>query len=211
MSFEIKEFFINTPKHKLKIECYYGFINIDKLTIKKEFFLDMCKKGCRNFNNKYCCPPFVPNFKQYIKNKDLLFVVLLKIDLNQLSQYSYKEYHKLRIGNSVIKPRLEKILRYLESSFDSKFLSSGSCRLCKPCQKKIGKPCKHPKKMRYSLESFGIDCNKLSKDLFDIPLLWYQNREAPEYTSVISALPLKKETNKAEMITSLKEYLGKDN
>jgi predicted metal-binding protein len=208
MSFETKEFIIKTPKHKLKINCYFGFIDVNKLTIKKEFFLDMCKKGCKNFNNKYCCPPFVPDFKKYIKDNDLLFVVLLRIDLNQLSKYKYAEYHKLRIGNAVIKPRIEKIMRHLEFNFGSKFLSSGACRLCKPCQRKINKPCKHPKEMRHSLESFGIDCNNLSKVLFDLPLLWYQNAKAPEYTSVISALPLKKDINKVEITNLLKNYLN---
>ena len=159
----------------------------------KALFFNMCKGGCRNFNNKYSCPPCSPHFLQYTKNYKHLLVVLLKINLDQLN---YKEYHKLRVGNAVIKPRIEKLMRSLEKNFDSKFLSTGACRLCKTCQKKLGKPCKRPKQMRFSLESVGVDCNKLVEDVFGFPLLWYKNKKAPEYTSVVSALPLQCQDDK---------------
>ena len=45
--------------------------------------------------------------------------------------------------------------------------------------------------MRYSLEALGVDCNDLSEKVFGIPLKWYEKGKAPEYTSVICALPIK--------------------
>ena len=53
---------------------------------------------------------------------------------------------------------------------------------------KIGKPCKHPDKMRYSLESTGVDCNFLSEELFGISLLWFKNGKAPENTCCMCGL-----------------------
>ncbi len=194
-----RELIIKTPKHKLKIECYFNFISVDKVEVKKRLFLNLCKIGCKNFNQKYCCPPCSPDFEYYIKACGTLLVLLFKINLNQLSSFNYRENLKLKIGNAVIKPRIEKVMSSLESLYGSKFLGTGACRLCKPCQKKIGKPCRYPKRMRFSLESLGVDCDKLSKDLFGIQLQWYKNRKAPGYTSVICALPLKRDTKKEEL------------
>lgn len=200
---------ISTPKHKLKIDCLFDFIETSKISINKGCFLEMCKSGCRNYNQKYSCPPLSPSFKLVTKDKPYLFVLMLKIDLSQLSNFNYAEYHKLRIGNAVIKPRIEKIMRLLEKEFNTKYISTGTCRLCKPCQKKLQKPCKHPDKMRFSLESLGVDCNKLSKDVFNIPLLWFANKTCPKYTAVVCALPFKDINLKDKIINLTFEILRK--
>ena len=181
---------IQTPKNNLKIETYYKFINKDLVIVKKQLFNNMCKEGCKNYNKKYCCPPLTPDFQELTKNNQGLFVVLFICDLNQITS---TEYNKVRIANVVMKSRIIKLMRFLEEEFNTIFLSTGSCNLCKPCQLKLNKPCKHPKKRRYCLESVGVDCNHISKKLFNIPILWYKNKKAPEYTLVICGLVCNKE------------------
>ncbi|MBU2638010.1 MAG: DUF2284 domain-containing protein, partial [Nanoarchaeota archaeon] len=61
------------------------------------------------------------------------------------------------------------------------------------CKKALNKPCRYPDKMRFSLESLGVDCNQLTEDVFNFPLLWYKDKTAPEYTSVVCALPVNDE------------------
>jgi predicted metal-binding protein len=87
-----------------------------------------------------------------------------------------------------MKSRIDKLMRKLEEKFYTKFLSTGSCRLCKICnlQNKLG--CRHPDKMRYSLEATSVDCDFLSKRLFNIPLLWFREEKAPEYSCVLAGL-----------------------
>lgn len=180
---------IKTPRHKLKLECHYSIINVKDVKTQKELFSNMCKSGCKNFNKKYSCPPCSPGFHSCTKGYALLLVLLLRIRLNQLKDY--RDYHKLRVGNAVIKPRIEKVMRALETN--NKFLGTGACRLCKPCKKALNKPCRYPDKMRFSLESLGVDCNQLTEDVFNFPLLWYKDKTAPEYTSVVCALPVNDE------------------
>jgi len=184
-----------TNQNNLKINTYSKFIDKDEVVAKKQLFNNMCKKGCKNYNKKYCCPPLTPDFNNLIKNNQGLFVVLFVCNLDQINS---TEYNKVRIANVVMKSRVIKLMRHLEEKFNTIFLSTGSCNLCKPCQLKLNKPCKHPKKRRYCLESVGVDCNNLSKKLFNIPLLWYKNKKAPEYTLVICGLVCNKE--KAEEI-----------
>ena len=182
-------FTARTPRHDLKVECLTAFVRSDEVGCDKAGFLELCKKGCRNYGSKYSCPPFSPDYNALVKDHEYLFVVLFKIDLNQLT--AYKDYHRLRVGNAVIKPRIERLMRVLEGQTGTKYLSTGACRLCKPCRKRLGEPCRHPKEMRYSLESVGVDCNMLVKGLFGFPLLWYKDKKAPEYTAVVCALPIK--------------------
>jgi predicted metal-binding protein len=182
---------VKTPKHSITINCYYDFINKNKIKVDKKCFENLCKKGCPNYNKKYSCPPRTPDFYNYIRDYEQLFVLMFSINLNQFSNTSYLDYHKVRLANAVMKSRIDKLVWELEKVSNSKFLSTGSCRLCRSCQLKKGKPCKSPLKMRYSLEALGVDCNDLAKKLFNKPLLWYKDKKIPEYTSVICALPIK--------------------
>lgn len=199
---------IQTPRHSLEIEYYFKAISPKDVPVNKELFHDMCKDGCINFNRKYSCPPFSPDFSNCINVDNDFLVILFKLNLDQLKDKGYREYLKLQIGNAVIKPRVEKLMRNVEKKLESKYFSTGACRLCKPCAKKKGLPCKHSKEMRFSLESTGVDCNKLTKQTFGFPLLWYKNKTAPEYTAVICGIEINKnDYKKAELI--LKEELSR--
>jgi len=194
-----KNITINTPENKVLINTYIDTIDCSNLEINKELFTKKCLESCRNFKQKYSCPPLSPTFHNYIKEKTLL-VLLLKINLDQFSKY--KPFHRIKIANSILKSRADKIMRQMEKHTNTKFISNGSCRLCKPCQKKLNKPCKHPKEMRFSLESLGINCNNLSTTLFNLPLLWYGNKTCPEYTLVITAIPLNDNLEKYKLLLS---------
>lgn len=193
-----EEVTIHTKHHRLKAEVYFDVIETSRVKVDKKLFTEMCRTGCSNYNNKYCCPPHSPEFTSHIGNHDRLLLVMVKIDLDQLAQAKYKEYHKVRMTNTIIKSRIEKVMRSLEGESGTKFMSTGACRLCKPCQKKLSRPCKHPQEMRFSLEALGADCNKLAQDAFGKPLLWYEKKHAPAYTAVICALPLKAGHDKSE-------------
>lgn len=200
-------FTINTPKHRLLVKYRYGTIHKDRVKVDKELFYQMCKDGCPNFNQKYTCPPLSPDFKTFMKLYDQLFVLLFTLNLDQYHNTEYREYLKLQISNAVLKSKIEKIMRELETITVTPFLGTGSCRLCKPCQKKLNLPCKHPEKRRYSLEALGVDCNILCEKLFAVPLLWYKDKHAPRYTSVVCGLPLKKKSDDKKVIAHLTKTL----
>jgi len=182
-----KTLLLRTAKNNLSVDCYFKIINKEKLSVKKDLFAEMCRK-CRNYNNKYSCPPLSPDFESYV-NAEKLLVLLMKARLDQFS--AYEPHFRLRVANAILKPRIEKVMRAMEVHTGTNFLGTGACRLCKPCKKKKGLACSYPDKMRYSLEALGVDCDKLAKDLFNISMQWYKDKAPPEYTLVICALPLK--------------------
>jgi predicted metal-binding protein len=163
----------------------------------------MCRK-CRNYNNKYSCPPFSPDFGSYVK-ADKLLVLLMKTRLDQFSDY--KPHFRLRVANAILKPRIERVMRAMEIHTGTRFLGTGACRLCKPCKKKKGQPCLHPDKMRYSLEALGIDCDNLAKDVFGISMQWYKDKTPPEHTLVMCALPLDDDADEDKINALLAEQL----
>jgi predicted metal-binding protein len=171
---------VKTLKHDVQVELLYGYIRTSEVIVKKELFAKMCKDGCVNFGKKFSCPPVSPCFHS---KKKYLLVIFMRVFLEQ---FDYKEYHKLRIGNAILKPRIDLVMRKLEDKFGGRYYSSGSCRLCKKC----GKVCNHPEKMRFSLESTGVDCNQLVKDVFGLELKWYCAKKAPMYTAVVAGLPV---------------------
>lgn len=197
------KFKIKTPNNELVIECFCSFIEKEKVKINLEVFNKMCKEGCVNYAKKFSCPPFAPSFEKLVEDKEGLFVVLFKCNLKEIDS---TEYNKVRIANVVMKSKIEKLMRFLEKKFQTIYLSTGSCRLCKPCKLKIKEPCKYPEKKRYSLEAVGLDCDKLSQDLFGFPLLWYKDKRSPEYTCVICGLVCDKKDVK-ELMKDLKRHL----
>ena len=81
-------------------------------------------------------------------------------------------------------------------------LSSGGCNLCKECSRKDGQPCRQPDKKRYSLDAFGFDLTAITKDMFDIDILWCKDR-LPDYFTLIHGL-----LAKDDMPSDLWDLLG---
>ena len=192
-------FYVQTPKHKLLIRYFMGILDIKSVKLNKRLFFKMCKEGCVNFDKKYGCPPNSGDFSDLVKKFDKLFVMLFTLEMSQFDKTNYQEYLKLRIANSVLKSRIEKVMRVIEEKYNGLFFGSGACRLCNSCNKKRDLPCKYPKRRRPSLEAAGVDCNYLTKKLFDIPLQWYKDKKCPEYTSAVCGLAVSKDVDDKEL------------
>jgi predicted metal-binding protein len=157
----------------------------------KEYFSSLCQSGCENYDRKWSCPPCNPTFTSYSKDYACCLLVLLYCDLGQFN-YIKGEYLKIRASNTILKSQSDKLLRYLEAELSGKMISNGSCRLCKPCSKKLGDICRHPQNLRFSLESLGLNVEMLSSDILGHTLQWYRNRTSPDYSSVIGGVLVKR-------------------
>jgi len=154
--------------------------------INKEYFDGLCRQGCPNFEKKWSCPPFAPAYVDYTRGWEKLFVLYMQISFNQF-EYIKNDYLKVKAANVILKSRADKFLRKMAAQHGN-YISTGSCRLCKPCKCKIGAPCAYPDMMTYSFEALGVDVSKLVEKYFSRALLWYTPHNLPEHTSVISGL-----------------------
>lgn len=71
-------------------------------------------------------------------------------------------------------------------------LENGACRLCKICELQRKHFCRYPDKMRYHLESTGIDVNDLIQKTFNFELKWYFKNSFPEYQSLVGGILINK-------------------
>lgn len=180
---------VQTEEYKLN-----KYVNYDR-------FSELCKEGCPNYAEKWACPPYSPSYTDFTKQYEKVAVCLLTMDMDQFS-YIKNDYLKVRAANTILKSRIDKALRQLKSQ-NRPYISTGSCRLCKPCRCKSKQPCAHPDIMSYSFESLGMDVSTMVKDLFDIELLWYKKGHVPQYTSAVAGLLSNEPIDETEIIDVL--------
>ena len=153
---------------------------------RADYFIEMCRK-CKNYGSRYGCPPFdndpLEDIKDYSKAK-IIGVKILPAD----------SYLPLSAANELMEPvtkELNEELLKMEKSLNGKaFGFVGSCPYCggQPCARIKGEPCKHPDKVRPSLEAIGFDMSKTAKEILDVEIKWSRNEVIPEYLILICGL-----------------------
>lgn len=152
----------------------------------KVYFSRLCENGCKNFNCKWACPPNAPAFSAIALPWSEMYIIYMRMPTCAFAGIK-NEYLRIKAANSMLKSRADKYMRKLAEKY-GKYISTGSCRLCKPCKFKEGKPCAHPSVMAYSFEALGINVGALINKYSDYPLLWYRKGNLPDYTSVVCGL-----------------------
>ena len=177
-----------TPTSELEYTVSICQVESDLVSelVDKSKFDNLCLTGCQNYNRKWACPPSAPSFVDFSYGKEHTYVVFMQLLLNQF-EYIKNGYLKVKAGNSILKSRADKLVRSIAENH-GRYISSGSCHLCKPCKGKLEQPCRYPEKMTYSFEALGVDVELLINKCFQSTLLWYKNGTLPEYTSVVCGL-----------------------
>ena len=158
---------------------FVSFVDISK-------FEQRCKTGCPNFAHKWSCPPYAPRFQDFTEGWGHLTVVFLTVELGQFS-YTKNDYLKIKAANSILKSRADRFLREMAPKV-GRYITTGSCRLCKSCGCKTGQACSHPDKMSFSYEAMGMDVGALVEKVFGRDLMWYKRGQLPKDTSVVCGL-----------------------
>lgn len=156
----------------------------------RERFLDFCKE-CHNYNRRWSCPSLSFDGNDYLLDYQFAHLISTKIIFKKevIESVNTSEAIK-KVSNDAIKEvrkMLSDGLLSLEGTYPSSIsIVSGGCNICKVCTKTSNKACIYPKKMRYSLNTFGFDISKLLTELFHIELKWGKDK-LPEYYTLVSA------------------------
>ncbi|MDD3338130.1 MAG: DUF2284 domain-containing protein [Lachnospiraceae bacterium] len=157
-------------------------------------FLECCK-ACPNYNQIWSCPTYDFDVESYWKQYhtfDLIGVQMIFDEESRLKEYTAEELNKV-IKASIL-PEKQKLTDELfkkeKEVPNSISLSAGSCIMCGKgnCTKPEGKPCRHPEKMRYSIESLGGNVGKTIHDLFHVDLEWMEEGKLPTYFVLVCGL-----------------------
>lgn len=157
-------------------------------------FLECCKK-CPYYDHVWSCPTYDFDVESYWKQYhtfDVIGVQLVFDEEYRQKTYSKEELDKI-IEESISKEK-QKLSHELfleeEKQPHSISLSAGGCALCGRgnCTRPEGNPCRHPEKLRYSIESLGGNVGKTIHDLFHIELEWVEKGILPAHFVLVCGL-----------------------
>ncbi len=161
-------------------------------------FIDVPRiKGyCRNCP-RYCkvwsCPEHEFDPMLYWKIFDTFDIICRRINMPaELTDKTYSPEELEKVIDQVFfaeRKNFASMLRGMEEEY-SISLHAGFCDVCgkENCARREGKPCRFPKKRRYSVESLGGDVVKIADELFGIPLDWPGNGRLPKYFMLVGGL-----------------------
>lgn len=176
-------------------------------------FVEYCKV-CGQYGTCWACPPFDFDTDGYLARYENILLVAVKIDapcqsekISGLGKTDGSE--ALPANDGIADIAIERRMKLLEQTrvvMDRELLEretrlhgraffAGTCLLCgrgaeqgSVCTRREGLPCRHPDKVRPSLESMGFDIGKMAKELFGLELKWASDGMLPEYYVLVGAV-----------------------
>jgi hypothetical protein len=147
---------------------------------------EMChyKKKCGGWNGG--CPPYSPHFDRVKPKSSQFFVIAVEFDM--AASITYSGWWKgvsppglyiLTFADRITMYYTQRLLNYFEH-MGYYTLGLSNCPGCRPkdCTVTQGGKCSKPKKRRYSVESTGIMCNFLHKEMFkEVQPWWFRTGE----------------------------------
>ena len=145
-----------------------------------------CRR-CPNYGRNWGCPPFAKDPAEEWLRYGTALLVAAKIT-------PCEEGLPLAEAGRLLRPeriRLERRLLALERRYGGRAFSYvGSCLYCPEgtCTRPEGLPCRHPDRVRPSLEACGFDIGRTTSELFGIELKWGAEGKLPEYLTLVCGL-----------------------
>ncbi len=153
---------------------------------RAEYFIQFCQQ-CRNYGHRYGCPPFEGDPLTLIEGYDRVRLLGVKITPEDKTL-------PLEAAGDLMAPVIselnEELLALEQELGGYAFGFVGTCPYCggAPCARIEGKPCRHPEKVRPSLEAIGFDISQTAKDLLGLDIKWSHDGRIPEYLTLVCGI-----------------------
>lgn len=167
---------------EISVEDYVrDYVNVSE-------FIEYCKE-CRNYGTVWSCPPYDFDAEDYWRKFSVLYLTARKI----IFEPGTGKDESMEIMREVKEDMSRELYILEEQNPGSVSLSAGSCGLCRKdgqsgCMRPEGKPCRHPKLMRYSIEAIGGNVGKTVSKLMGIELEWVTEGKLPSYFVLVGGL-----------------------
>lgn len=157
----------------------------------QEKFMAFCQE-CPNYNTLWSCPPLLFDAEQFLREYSYITIIGVKViypdETIRFADTPEKISKVTKQSLREVKDKLSAAMLAWEAQIpNSVSLASGGCYFCERCSRQDDLPCRHPEKMRYSLDAFGFDLTAITAELLAIELKWPQG-SLPEYYTLIHAL-----------------------
>ncbi len=149
-------------------------------------FLNLCAE-CHNYGQRYTCPPFDYDVLERISHYSIATIIGVQIipEEKDLPLSAAQE-----IMTPLIRSLSDELLCEEQRTGGLSFGFACGCMWCGhlPCARLSQEPCRHPDKMRPSLEAYGFNLTKTAEELLHTPLLWGTNNQLPAYLMLICGI-----------------------
>ena len=147
---------------------------------------EQCCQQCGNYGHRHGCPPFDYDTTASIMRYSHVRLLGAKVT-------PQGDRQPLSAANDLMAPVLLEMnsqLLQLERELDGMACGFvGKCPYCsEPCARIDGKPCRHPDKVRPSLEALGFDVSKTASQLLGVEMLWGRDGMMPDYLVLVCAV-----------------------
>ena len=147
---------------------------------------EQCCQQCPNYGHRHGCPPFDYDTTASIMRYSRVRLLGAKVT-------PQGDRQPLSAANDLMAPVLLEMnsqLLQLERELDGMACGFvGKCPYCsEPCARIDGKPCRHPDKVRPSLEALGFDVSKTASQLLGVEMQWGRDGMMPDYLVLVCAI-----------------------
>ena len=159
-----------------------------------EKFIAYCRE-CGRYGHCWACPPYAFDPSEVLAGYTVAWIAGIRIIpdealRNRLAtpeEATETGREMLTRVRAAIDPQLLAIER---AHPGSRAFFAGTCFACPEgfCTRDKGIPCRHPDRVRPSLEAFGFDIGAISSELLHNELKWSRDGRLPEYFTLVSAL-----------------------
>lgn len=141
----------------------------------------------------WSCPSFGFDVTELCKGFKMVTVYGTTIEFDEKTFLAGNDPDKAKlITEGAIKDVMKSLLPQmysLEAEVVGSRCFTFRCMLCPDgCTRMTGKPCRHPKKMRYSLEAAGFDVTAISHDMLGIDLEWSEDGSLSRRITLVTAV-----------------------
>ena len=142
-------------------------------------------RACGNYGRCWACPPFEPGAERCLTRYRTALLIATRIVPRQRGL-------PMAEAGRLIRPerrRIEDRLSAMERRYGGRsFAYAGTCLYCPEgtCTRPEGSPCRHPDRVRPSLEAFGFDIGRTTAELFGFELQWGRDGRLPESLTLVS-------------------------
>jgi predicted metal-binding protein len=144
-------------------------------------------RECENYGRSWGCPPFDFDVEERLRQYNNVLLIATKIT-------PQKQGLPISAAQELLIPerkRIDKRLLELEQEHNGLACSYvGKCYYCgdESCMRTCGLPCRLPDKVRPSLEAYGFDVSRISRELLGIELQWGKDGLLPRHLVIVCAL-----------------------
>lgn len=137
-------------------------IPVEQIVLSADFYKICESNGCGNFGRCWMCPPFLGDIEELMAkvrsySHGLLYQTISEIE----DSFDIEGMFEAGCRHAQLSQRMEKEMELPEGHLH---LSCGGCRLCERCAKKDDLPCRYPDQALASMEGYGIDVYRTTKD-----------------------------------------------